>query len=78
MAQLKLSVVDEQLINQIIDEAMQLLADPGVRVHNQDALDLLAQAGASVDFEFSDCLYPGESGAKQCIHRPQRVLPLRS
>lgn len=51
MTQLKLSVVDEQLSNQILDEAMQLLADPGVRVHNQDALHLLAQAGASVDFD---------------------------
>jgi trimethylamine---corrinoid protein Co-methyltransferase len=51
MTQMKLSVIDEQLTNQIIDEAMQLLADPGVRVHNQDALELLAQAGANVDFE---------------------------
>jgi trimethylamine--corrinoid protein Co-methyltransferase len=51
MAPLKLSVLDERLVQQILDEALQLLAAPGVRVHNPEALDLLAQAGASVDFE---------------------------
>jgi trimethylamine--corrinoid protein Co-methyltransferase len=30
---------------------MELLMDPGVRVHNDDALGLLADAGADVDAE---------------------------
>ena len=30
---------------------MALLEDPGVRIHNQDGLSLLAESGAKVDFE---------------------------
>jgi trimethylamine--corrinoid protein Co-methyltransferase len=37
------------LLAQILDEAFQLLLDPGVRVHNEDALTLLGEAGASID-----------------------------
>jgi trimethylamine--corrinoid protein Co-methyltransferase len=47
----KLTLLEEPLLNQIIDEAFGLLLDPGVRVHNDEALNLLAGAGASVDFE---------------------------
>jgi trimethylamine--corrinoid protein Co-methyltransferase len=39
------------LIAQILDEAFGLLTDPGVRVHNREALTLLAEAGAGVDFQ---------------------------
>ena len=45
----KLNLLTDELVHQIIGEAMELLVDPGVRVHNADALDLLAGAGASVD-----------------------------
>jgi trimethylamine---corrinoid protein Co-methyltransferase len=45
----RLTFLDESLIRQIIDEAMGLLMDPGVRVHNEDALHLLAEAGATID-----------------------------
>ena len=37
------------LLAQILDEAFQLLVDPGVRVHNDQALALLADAGATID-----------------------------
>ncbi len=47
----KLEILNEELVKQIIDEAFGLLLDPGVRVHNQEALDLLAAAGAEVDRE---------------------------
>jgi len=47
----KLTLLDTSLVDQIIDEAFGLLIDPGVRVHNEDALKLLADAGAEVDFE---------------------------
>ena len=46
-----LKLLNEDLINQIIAEAFELLMDPGVRVHNAEALELLAEAGAEVDFE---------------------------
>jgi trimethylamine--corrinoid protein Co-methyltransferase len=45
----KLAVLDETMVNRIIGEAMELLLDPGVRVHNEEALSLLAEAGAVVD-----------------------------
>ncbi len=44
-------VLDDALIAQIIDEGLQLLMEPGVRVHNEEALKLLAGAGARVDFK---------------------------
>jgi trimethylamine--corrinoid protein Co-methyltransferase len=46
----KLTVLGEGLVDQIIDEALALLVDPGVRVHNLAALELLAEAGAQIDF----------------------------
>jgi len=44
-------LLDQPTIDRILDEAKQLLMNPGVRVHNQEALRLLADAGARVDLE---------------------------
>jgi len=44
-------ILTDEIINQIIEEGLQLLMDPGVRIHNEEALKLLAGAGAQVDFE---------------------------
>jgi trimethylamine---corrinoid protein Co-methyltransferase len=44
-----LRVLSDGLVEQIIAEGMALLRDPGVRVHNAEALRLLAGAGADVD-----------------------------
>ncbi len=46
-----LKLLSDDLIKQITDEGLALLMDPGVRVHNTEALNLLADAGADVDFE---------------------------
>jgi len=46
-----LRFLSDDVINQITDEGLALLIDPGVRVENAEALDLLASAGADVDFE---------------------------
>jgi trimethylamine--corrinoid protein Co-methyltransferase len=43
--------LSDDVINQITHEGLALLMDPGVRVENAEALDLLASAGAKVDFE---------------------------
>jgi trimethylamine---corrinoid protein Co-methyltransferase len=51
MSQLKLKVLDDNVTPQIIEEGFALLVDPGIRVHNRGALTLLADAGATVDFE---------------------------
>jgi trimethylamine--corrinoid protein Co-methyltransferase len=47
----KLEILDIDLVNQIISEGIALLENPGIRVHNQEALELLANAGAKVDFQ---------------------------
>ncbi|MBL7163108.1 MAG: trimethylamine methyltransferase family protein [Anaerolineales bacterium] len=47
----KVEFLSDELVQQIIDEGFQLLMDPGIQIHNQEALELLAEAGAKVDFE---------------------------
>ena len=42
----KLEILDGDLVNQIISEGIALLENPGIRVHNQEALEILANAGA--------------------------------
>jgi trimethylamine--corrinoid protein Co-methyltransferase len=44
-----LRVLSDDLVQKIIGEGFELLMDPGVRVHNDEALRLLAEAGAKVD-----------------------------
>ena len=44
-----LRILDDQVVERIIAEGFELLRDPGVRVHNEEALGLLEQAGATVD-----------------------------
>ena len=50
MTRPRLSLLSEGLVQQIIAEGFALLTNPGVRVHNEEALRLLANAGADVDF----------------------------
>ncbi len=47
----KLEFLSPETVNRAIDEAYELLWDPGVRVHYDEALKLLAEAGAAVDME---------------------------
>ena len=47
----KLLTLAPGIVDQIIDEAIALLGKPGVRVHNQEALVLLADAGAHVTLD---------------------------
>ncbi len=42
-------VLSEELVERVVAEALALLREPGVRVHNEEALGLLAEAGAEVD-----------------------------
>jgi trimethylamine--corrinoid protein Co-methyltransferase len=51
MKDITLRFLSPDLVEQIVAEALGLLQDPGVRVHNLQALTLLAEAGAAVDFE---------------------------
>jgi trimethylamine--corrinoid protein Co-methyltransferase len=57
----KLNILSPELVKQIVDEAFGLLMDPGVQVHNEDALKLLSEAGADVDQE------------TQIVHIPESI-----
>ena len=39
----------DDIAARVIEEGFALLTEPGIRIHNQEALDLLARAGAAVD-----------------------------
>jgi trimethylamine---corrinoid protein Co-methyltransferase len=54
----KLNFLSNQDVEQIIAEGLGLLLDPGVRIHNQEALTLLVEAGASVDFDAQTACIP--------------------
>jgi trimethylamine--corrinoid protein Co-methyltransferase len=47
----KLSLLTDELIQRILDEAYQLLLKPGIKVQNAEARQLLAEAGAEIDEE---------------------------
>ncbi|MBN1483227.1 MAG: trimethylamine methyltransferase family protein [Chloroflexia bacterium] len=67
MVRPKVNLLSDELVEQIVAEAMQLLLDPGVRVHNQDALDLLEQAGARVDRQ-SQIAHIPETIVRRALH----------
>jgi trimethylamine---corrinoid protein Co-methyltransferase len=54
----KLTFLSPELTAQIIAEAKMVLADLGVRVHNLEGLELLAEAGAAVDFQAQTARIP--------------------
>ena len=45
----KIELLSQELIDRILDEAFQLLVDPGVKVNSAEARKLLLAAGAQVD-----------------------------
>jgi len=55
-----LRFLSDDVVNQIISEGLALLMDPGVLVENAEALELLADAGADVDFESQVARIPEE------------------
>jgi trimethylamine--corrinoid protein Co-methyltransferase len=49
MSQPKLTLLSRELLQRILDEAFQLLVEPGVKVESAEARRLLAEAGAQVN-----------------------------
>lgn len=62
----KINLLSDAVVDQIIDEGFQLLQDPGVKIHNQEALDLLAEAGAAVNMDAKIARIP-EAIARQAL-----------
>jgi trimethylamine:corrinoid methyltransferase-like protein len=51
MTQPNISLLSDELVKQILDEAFQLLLSPGIKVQSAEARQLLEAAGAEVDHE---------------------------
>ena len=62
----KLEFLSPDAVERAIDEAYELLWDPGVRVHYDDALKLLAGNGATVDFTSRVAKIPRDL-AEKCV-----------
>ena len=62
----KLNLLSNELLKQIIEEGFALLMNPGIQVHNDKALTLLAEAGAQVDMENKIAKIP-EKIARQAL-----------
>jgi len=62
----KLNLLSDELVMQIIEEGFALLMNPGIQVHNDEALSLLADAGAEVDMESKIAKIP-EKIARQAL-----------
>ncbi|MCJ7701734.1 MAG: trimethylamine methyltransferase family protein [Anaerolineales bacterium] len=62
----KLNLLSDELVKQILEEGFALLMNPGIQVHNDEALSLLADAGAEVDMESKIAKIP-ENIARQAL-----------
>jgi len=62
----KLNILSDELVKQIIEEGFALLMNPGILVKNDEALSLLADAGAEVDMENKIAKIP-EKIARQAL-----------
>ena len=62
----KLNLLSDELVKQIIEEGFALLMNPGIQIHNNEALSLLADAGAEVDMEREIAKIP-EKIARQAL-----------
>jgi len=47
----KFKLLEKKLIDQIISEGLEILMNPGVKVHNDETLKLLADHGAEIDLD---------------------------
>lgn len=54
----KLALLNDELIGRILDEAFQLIQNPGIKVQNEEAHDLLKKAGAQINEETSVATLP--------------------
>jgi trimethylamine--corrinoid protein Co-methyltransferase len=60
MSRPRLELLGKETIERILAEAHELLWDPGVRIHSDEALKLVADAGATVDFTSKVANIPAE------------------
>jgi trimethylamine--corrinoid protein Co-methyltransferase len=68
----KISLLSDQLIKQILDEAFQLMMNPGIKVQSPQARRLLAEAGARVDEASEVAHIPVEVAAPRLKSAPKQ------
>ena len=66
----KLELLSDELVTQIIAEGFALLMNPGIWVLNDEALSLLAEAGAEVDMESKIAKIPEKIARQALESRP--------
>ncbi len=66
----KLNLLSDELVKQIIEEGFALLMNPGIQVHNEEALSLLAEAGAEIDRESKIAKIPEKVARRALDTRP--------
>ncbi len=66
----KLILLSDELVKQIIEEGFALLMNPGIQIHNDEALSLLADAGAEVDMESKIAKIPERIAQQALESRP--------
>ena len=66
----KITLLSDELVDRILDEAYQLLTNPGIKVQSPEALGLLEEAGAKIDREQQVASIPQE-----IVHRALATAP---
>ena len=67
----KLTLLTDDIIERILDEAYQLLLKPGIKVNNEEARDLLGSAGAQIDPETNVVKIPQQIARKALETAPR-------
>lgn len=65
-----LQFLSPETVNRVIEEAVELLQDPGVQVHSERALSLLGDHGARIDLETKVAYIPAD-----LVHRAVETAP---
>ncbi len=71
----KINLLDQELLQKIVDEALLLMEKIGVFIENEEARALLAEAGAKVKKD-SQRVYIPNSLVKQCLDKAPKVVHL--
>lgn|SRR5574341_364516 len=66
----KLELLSNELIGRVLDEAFQLMQDPGIKVQSAEARRLLAEAGAQVDENAQVVRIP-----EKVVHEALKTVP---
>ena len=66
----KLTLLSDEVLPRILEEAYQLMLKPGIKVQNAEARRLLAEAGAQVDEETFVVRIP-----EQIVHKALETVP---